>query len=87
MQCSMLSLQSPRSRWLVHIFGGCGASRGLVPTGKMAKKALAPTTPVFLFARVTGWGAGAYLIPRDETLYFGVTYYMIFSSRENVTVG
>lgn len=32
--------QPLRSCWLVHIFGGCGASRRLVPTGKMAKKLL-----------------------------------------------
>lgn len=34
--------QSPRSCWLVHVSGGCGASRGLVPTDKIAKKLLHP---------------------------------------------
>lgn len=34
--------QSPRLCWLRHIFGGSGASSGIVPTGKMAKKLLHP---------------------------------------------
>lgn len=77
-----LGSQSPRSCWL--IFGGCGTSRGLVPTGKRTKKLLDP--PHSCYSSL-GWAAGAHLVPRGETLPFGVTYYMIFSCKESVTVG
>lgn len=88
MQGSTLSLQAPRplghARW-------CTSFVAVVLPGVLCLRERwlksTYTHHTHVLYMVTGWGARAHLVPRGETLYFGVTYYTVFSCGENIPVG